>query len=362
MSTLYMDGFERGHDRIGNIMRPNDVHIIHKSEIAAIDSDFLMPVTGNYVLRLHHATNSPRFMIWAEDVFGDVVTEFYCRWRYQTNEIYGGNLFTAGSHDGEPLGQFQLANYNGYPSGTSICSNAPWIKYGKYQIRAYKWYIFEVWVTMNPGYCWTTGKGDFELRIDGVEAASAQNVAMSAGGNFFDQFTWDHGYAQEQLIDDIVFDSTAAFDMHTSDSAVHWFRPNANGVRTDWIPSQETNYQCVNVDGSIAQADEAYVVSDRVGDKDSYPLAYDSTNALTKIKTIQTEHRVEREGKSVPQNISPYLLINGSEYTGIEVPQSRPFTGHIDPIRVMWDQNPDTLSDWTESDLLNLELGIEADT
>ena len=83
---------------------------------------------------------------------------------------------------------------------------------------------------------------------------------------------------------------------------------------------------------------------------------------MTKINCIQTEHRVTREGRSSPTHVNPYLRISGSEYSGVEIPQNRPFVNQPEVIRVMWDQNPDTSSEWTESDILNLELGIETES
>jgi len=355
-----MESFERGHTYAMTTTVPQSSYVVHKNDLSAIDPDILLPVQGNYCYCLE--ANDGQSIIMTEDIFGDIVDEFYIRFRYQLTGHYLNSAFFYPACVDDNNGGIQLEDYEGYIAVGGTIN--PKIITGS-AIRPYKWYVIEFWMRYPQPDC--NSNGPFELRIDGKVVASSDDADLcnSTYANYADRFVFTHGYTgtgKVQLIDDIVFDTTAAFDTTFTDSSIHWFTPNANGVNTDWTPSSGTNYQCVNENGTQQVANEQYVISNQIGDKDSYSLSTDSTGSIVNIKSIQTEHRVERVGRTNVRNVNPFLLINSSEYSGGEFPQTRPFVLQPEPIRTNWDTNPDTGSTWTESDIQNLELGIETES
>ena len=361
--TAFIEGFGRGNNQIFTTTDPRYNRVVHKDDITSINSNFNPPINGNYCLHIDRDGPINGTIFWAKDIFGGPVTEFYVKYRFQTDRHYlNSALFVAACEDGIN-GSLEIQDYEGYlylynQINTDKLVKAP----TTVSILPFKWYLIEFWLKYpdGPG---TTTTGEYELRVDGILEAQSSAAWICNGTNdtYADRFIWKHGYNDNQLITDIVFDTTAAFDVHTSDTAVHLFSPNSNGTNSNWSPSSGSSYECVSVNGTIDETDTDYVISNQVGDKESYSLSTDSTGTMSLIKSIQTEHRVVREGRSNVTHVNPYLRINGSEYSGVEQPDNRAFVCQAKPIRTNWIVNPDTGLDWTESDILSLELGIESE-
>ena len=354
MSREVICGFESGYAD-WFFMNQADVvtGVYHKDDFSTLlnGSDLQQPVAGNYSLVLE---NNGFAMLDISRFLGET-DNLYLKFLLQVPSTYlSGTILTVrtGGLSGTLMtiindaGKLRL--YNGYMeearSWTAISAN--------------RWYLIEFYMKVSSTR--TIADGAYELRIDGrrecYSNAAKTNVLTTAQTIKHIVLT---GATSYHLFDDFALDSTASFDIG-SDSHVLRFKPSSNGTTNQWTayPSG-SNYEVVDDSGPEDIIDTDYIKTNQVNQKDSYPVVLDGTATLGTIYNVQINHRTERLGRSTPTAVKPYLRINASEYDNgseTEVGYGRP-----NPITRIWDQNPDTLTDWIESDITSLELGIKSE-
>jgi len=359
----YIEGFERGYQINMMNQAPQSIGVGSRNKVLALDPTATPPVDSDYCLYFDRAGSATykSHMILNTPLGIENTTELYVKFRFQTTRVSGGStIFSVGNESNTAI--ISLSSEDGNIRVNSYCSVYDATEMvSSYNMIIDKWYIIEFYVSISPGACSASPTGSYELRIDGIVEAKEDNVRTGGGYDYYNTVLFSCGYNRVALMDDIVIDTTSAFDITTGDSKVYLYKPNANGTNSDFIPSSGQNYECVDVTGKLLNVDDNYISSNQVADKDSYTLTTDSTSPMTKIVTVQSEHRVERVGRSVPRSIKPYLLIGGFEYTGDDFPSDDLGVGSPRAVINEWRQNPNTLTDWVEGDLSSLELGIETD-
>lgn len=151
------------------------------------------------------------------------------------------------------------------------------------------------------------------------------------------------------------------FAINTADGTVNnsWCGPGrvkacrvfGAGTHTDFIPSAGSNYQ--NVDEHPPDGDGTYNESGIDGDKDSFSMESLGLTGID-INAVAISF-VARKTVANGDRMRAFVRVGGTDYPG----NDEPLTVAYERITAIWDQNPDTLSAWTVSDVNNIEAGYE---
>lgn len=234
-------------------------------------------------------------------------------------------------------------------------------------VTANEWFILEMWIKLSTDYI--TADGEIEIHKDGVQQFSdyaartnnTSNASSSVAAHSVSKIALRGGYQYKRAYwDDMVFDSTSSFGTALNASVIGYV-PSSD-VTTNWTVPAGANYpKIANTTGEhmSRNIDGEYITTNVVTTKDLYGTAKDFTDGTGSmdVQAVQVQTRARRQGPCPASQVRPYLKTGGVEYPGTS--EIAPYENFQTRYSV-WIQNPNTLTDWTEADLNNLEVGVES--
>lgn len=216
------------------------------------------------------------------------------------------------------------------------------------------------WPTLNSGY------HRVELRVDAVNGIVQTKLDGAIDIDFSGTLTgisnitevgiywYLYNNRRQYFANVMANDNTGSADnTWVGPRYLTYLIPNANGTNSQWVGSDGDS-----VDNylHIDDFDSNTVESDNAGDKDTYNLGDFTLPAgysIKRVTTVADVMQIAGAGRAYKLGIRT----NGSEFWSGNIT-----TEGIDYTRggADWATNPATGSAWTESDLDNLEIGIQA--
>ncbi|MFA6690740.1 MAG: hypothetical protein WCR98_02035 [Saccharofermentanales bacterium] len=205
----------------------------------------------------------------------------------------------------------------------------------------------------------------FELRVKLDDAVGVIQIKIN-GSQVFD-FSGDTKSGTETTIDNVLFSNSAVYspgsyfywdDIIICDTfgpymnswpggaKIEALRPTGAGAYSQWTPSSENNWECVD---ETPPSMTDYIESVTTGHKDSYVMEDIIADAIS-VKAVVSRYWGGGGGQ-----IKSLLRIGSTDYVGsaIDVPIS---FSYADEIRYI---SPATSNPFTKSELNGLESGIE---
>ena len=225
---------------------------------------------------------------------------------------------------------------------------------GTTQMQSDKWYYLEIKVTVHD----TTGA--YEVRINGNTDMSDTNVdtksnatydtvkdiyfAGVAGGN--------HWYFDDMYIANNIGSYVNDF---LGDIRVDALMPDGAGSNTDWTPSAGANYQCVD---EVDINDDTDYVSETV------TTSYDTYSFDDLVPTSGTVYgvctrMVARKADAGSRSTKTATRISTTEYDHSD---THSMSDSYLMFRDIWEENPNTASAWTISDINGAEFGVKLES
>lgn len=206
------------------------------------------------------------------------------------------------------------------------------------------------WMYVEFKSTFNNSTGSYDLKINGISEVSGTNVDTQNSAN---------AYANKV---ELGFDGSviAEFDDYYVDDAnflgnvkVYTMNPTSDSS-VAWTPSADTNYQCVDDGGNYHDSDSSYVSVTAAGLKDLYGLSNLSLSSGT-IKGI-AHNFVGKKTDTNPANIIPKIVTNSTEYSGSAIAMTTSYVSY----QTIWENNPDTSTAWTYSEVDALISGFES--
>lgn len=200
--------------------------------------------------------------------------------------------------------------------------------------------------------------GEVEMRINGETVIDVAGVNTRNGGtgvcDTFEYHGTGGGQLFNQTVDDVYVTDTAGvapYDGFLGDVAIEYLLPNGIGTHSDFTASPAVdNY--LNVDEADYDGDTTHNQSATDTNRDTYEFD-DLAAAGGLIRGVQLSAIVRHSGGA--ENVQLTALVNATEYDGTT--QAAP--GGYGPLFEIWDQSPDTATDWTIAEVNASEFGIE---
>lgn len=192
--------------------------------------------------------------------------------------------------------------------------------------------------------------GSFDLRINGVSEVSDTNIdTQNSSNSYVDKVALGKDAGSFSFEFDDYYINNSEF---LSTIKVYTIVPTSDSS-VAWTPSAGSNYECVDDAGQGHDSDTSYITATTTNIKDLYGL---SDLALTSgvIKGI-AHNFTARKTDLNPTNIEPIIEVNGSEYTSTSQSMTTSYLNY----QTIWENNPDTASAWTYSDIDSLIAGIQ---
>jgi len=204
------------------------------------------------------------------------------------------------------------------------------------------WQYIEVKLTLGQ----TTGA--CEIRRNGQQVVNVSNQDFYSGTDYIEYILLYNNssgtlmYASEFYITDGDF---------LGPIRVRSCLPNADGNYTNFTPSSGTDHYAM-VDEAATDEDSTYNEGSQVGDKDTY--SFDTSSIVGTIKGVSLSSHARRTGGSALK-FKNMVRVNNTDYDGSdEFYTDATYEFH----RQVWENNPNTSSPWTSSDLSNAEFGV----
>jgi len=369
MSRLYINGFEGGN--LGQIFNTSSrldylgaIRIVTNDQIPSLSGyeDHEPPRCGNRVVALTGNGIGIRFLPETIQGFGNHLTQIYFSFKIQQidsgyftspwcalgNNIQQNHFYIEDDTDGIGIHVLNVGYNNDFLDHWSLTH--------------YRWNLIEIWYKLSTDR--NTADGEFEFRLNGETIVSQPNYATSyaatSAGSYISRASISSGGIHSYiLVDDIIIDTTAAFDI--SSGNIVSFKPTSDNV-VNWTPSTGSNsYEIIDNTGLIRDMpDREYISTDSTAEA-SFDIGMDGTNTLdagSTIYSVQTESFVSKFGEPNVNYVRSFLDISGTKYFGDshKVP-----INNFYPQSDIWETNPNTLSDWTNTDISNLFLGIKGE-
>jgi hypothetical protein len=221
-----------------------------------------------------------------------------------------------------------------------------------FTLKPNTWYYIETYVKGGNA-------GIVDIRVNGKQRFYSSGIDISDGDDLIDtvQFgTWSVGEEVDTYFDDIYVlnKSGVVNNDFLGDVRVSALLPNANGNSSQFIGSDgnsTNNYQLVNENPFNSGT---YVETSGANNIDLY--GFDNLPAAaTNIKAIQTMSFATKTDTGALTGISA-IRTNGVNYfSGQYEPSS---SGNPAFFRQVWEENPNTASSWSQSEINSLEAGF----
>lgn len=209
-------------------------------------------------------------------------------------------------------------------------------------------FVNGVWTYIGIELVRHASSGSFNVYQDGVKilGKTGVNTGGSDIGGVGLECNTGSGYA--------LFDDVYCVDGSTwiGEARISSARPAADTAQKDWVPnSGSTNYSRVNE--TTVDGDTSYVSASAVDAKDLYEL---STLGYTPNDIFGIQNViVARKDDAATRTIAPVTLSGSTETVGASKAMSTSYTTALQ----LLDQNPDTSTPWTPSDIADLQVGMK---
>lgn len=292
--------------------------------------------TGNYGASLTWGYNASRTVPSA--------SEYYIAFRFRLPAT-GGAHSIVGLYEGSTLQLF--LNATQITTGVwkiDACRGLSTILVsgsGSFVINT--WYLIEVYAKVHDTL------GVLTVKVDGVQDSTYSGDTQYGGTGVIDKIfmgkgnTFCTGYFDNWVVDDANW---------IGDSRIYGVSPDGAGATNLWTPSAGNNYECVD---EVPPSDSDYIYTNTNDQIDTYSLANLGVSPYA-IKSVQVLARAKKQGPATPQNIAGVVRTGGTDYAGSDQAITTAFAGYV----ALWEQNPYTTADWTESDVNGLEAGIKS--
>lgn len=225
----------------------------------------------------------------------------------------------------------------------------------KKKITDGEWHHVELYMLIS------TTTGNVTLWIDGEEQYALTGIDTSDGATNISTYTQlrvstsvASNTAQFIWLDDIiVWDDSGSELSGALPNHIHriaTLRPSGAGAANDFTPSAGSNFQ--NVDEQVADDDTTYNESPTVGHIDSF--AYDNMPwSIDEIFAVNVRTRVKFDSGSA--NFRNKVRLSSTYYNGATVALGAAYA----MVEQIWNNNPNTSSNFTGSDIDGAEFGYE---
>ena len=189
------------------------------------------------------------------------------------------------------------------------------------------------------------------VKVNGITDIDFIGDTQSISGNSLINQIKFYSDILETYWDDIIIDDSNWI----GETRIMGLSPTDAGATTQWTPSTGSNWQ--NVDEKPAD-DADYNSVNEVDKIDTFTIEdMSSINGIVNnIKCIQVQARASKDGTPTPQNLNLVVRIGGSNYFSAdkEVPTD------FETLYNIWEKNPNSGVDWTESGINAMEIGYKS--
>lgn len=340
MSLLFLDSFELYGDSADLIKKWSS-----KGGAGAVTTTSTYVRTG---LRAYYQPNANDYLLkW---IGSDEGTIIYGAGYYINSLVsYSANGFLVSFWEN---GTNQVAIYNddagylyayrGLSSGTLLGSTASAV------ISSASWFFLEVKITFSN----TVGTVDVRVNENDVINLTSQDTS-NTGNEWTDQFRVGGGQVYYTAIDDVYLlnGSGSTNNDFLGDIKVECIRPTGAGNQTDFTPSTGSNWE--NVDDITPDDDSTYNYHAPQGlpGTDLFAMG-DLTTISGSIFGIQPI-MFTRKDDAGSADLYSVIRTNSTDYVGSGVTLGDSYIYHIDIL----EENPNTATAWTVTDINNIEGG-----
>lgn len=213
------------------------------------------------------------------------------------------------------------------------------------------WHYVELSCTIHD----TTGA--YDLQVDGVSLVSGTNVDTRNGGTgVWTRFVMiSRGSQATYYLDDLyVSDQSGAAPWNTflGDIRVDAGFPTAEGNSSAWTPLSGTD-NALMVDETAPDGDTTYVSTDTVTNKDTYVVS-DVVPTGAAVYGVQVNLHAKKSDAGT-STICPVVRNSTTDYDGTDIPLSTSYVTYSQ----MYQTNPGTAAQWTESEVDAAEFGVK---
>jgi len=324
MARIFIDGFEAGDLKLWDIVFGTPVLA---SSISGMDNTYCMQMT----------TSAQQYV--SKNL--TAATEYYIAFRYRPSGVYSGQRLIVFYNGTTKLGSVRRNNstlvLGVYSSGDGLLASST------AQINTNTTYLIEIRFKPN------TSGGIWQVKINGVlDIDYSGNTGNASNINKLSIGAADGTPPTYAYFDNIVVDDAA----WPGDTRIQAIKPTGAGASTQWIPSAGNNYDCVD---EIPPSETDYISTNTTGDLDQY-AADDLTGNIANIKCVQVQALAKAEGAPTPNNLQLVVRTGGSNFVSgdKEVPSVSK------QLYELWEDNPNTLAAWLESEVNAMEIGVKA--
>lgn len=226
-----------------------------------------------------------------------------------------------------------------------------------------RWAYIEIRMVQHPS------NGEIEIYVDGIQKLNITGQDTQGDSNiaYFDSVIFQGAegasasdVSENVLIDDIyIVDTTGGAPLNTflGPIKVEGLFPTAEGGTIDFTPSTGTDNSAMVDDNPKDDATTYNESTDTASNKDLFATSNLSTITGTIFGVQITAQAVSQQG--FPVGLQCIVFENATQGTGnvIEVTTDNKFLS----VQHIFDENPDTTSAWTVSEVNAMEIGYEVD-
>ena len=291
-------------------------------------------MSGNSCMRLYNSGS------WALCDFPAASSYYFAGKVQHENSLYPNKIYFQNSGDE----QVHIVFKEDYPlevkrGNTSLAT-------GIKTIPPLQTHLIEIYVFISDS------SGRVIVKVNGITdidfTGDTQNIS---GNNLINQIRFYVGNYYKTYWDDIIIDDSNWI----GETRIMGLSPTGAGATTQWTPSTGSNWQ--NVDEKPAD-DADYNSVNEVDKIDTFTIEdMSSINGIVNnIKCIQVQARASKDGTPTPQNLNLVVRIGGSNYFSAdkEVPTD------FETLYNIWEKNPNSGVDWTESGINAMEIGYKS--
>lgn len=282
--------------------------------------------------------------VWIHKSLGSSEDTFVAGFAFNTTDVNGSRFCDWYSGDGatQEMSLRTTSNYiQLYRGGTYIAT-------GTIELAQSSWYYIEFKVYSN------NSSGRAIVKVNGVvDIDYTGDTQVSATPTNFGFYATPYNY---NYFDDVYIldDAGSSNNNFLGDVKVETIYPTGAGNETDWTPSTGSNWE--NVDESTPDDDTTYNYVGSGGGlpaNDLYTLG-DLTTTFGNVYGVQINSLVRKDdaGSVVLSNI---LRTGGTTYSGLG---TESITDQYQIYSSLSEENPDTATAWTITEVNSLETGI----